>query len=59
MKNATELLKNLVPGAEYLKATIKEGVTALKPYAKELEVIHIKIDYPMHPPGERKNITIF
>lgn len=46
MKETGELLKNLVPSAGYLKATIKEGVAALKPHVKELEVIHIRLDYP-------------
>ena len=46
MKEAADILKNLVYGAEYLRATIKESVAALKPYAKDLEVIHIRIDYP-------------
>jgi len=46
MKEPSELFNNLIYHSEYLKATIKEGVAALKPYAKELEVIHIRIDYP-------------
>ncbi|MBU4311135.1 MAG: hypothetical protein KJ706_00235 [Candidatus Omnitrophica bacterium] len=46
MKEPAGLLKNLVPGAGYLKATIKEGVVVLRPYAKDLEAIHIRIDYP-------------
>lgn len=46
MREAAEFLKNLVPGKEYLKATIKEGVAALKPYAKDLEAVHIRIDHP-------------
>ncbi|MCG2705563.1 MAG: hypothetical protein L6309_05810 [Candidatus Omnitrophica bacterium] len=46
MKETSELLKNLVYGAGYLKTTIKEGVITLKPYAKDLEAIHIRIDYP-------------
>jgi len=46
MIEATELLKNLVPGKGYLKATVKEGVVTLKPYAKDLEAVHIRIDYP-------------
>src|SRR3972149_4609911 len=46
MKNAITLLQNLSYRGEYLKTTIKEGVAALKPYAKDLEVVHIKIDYP-------------
>lgn len=36
----------MVPGKGYLKATIKEGIAALKPYARDLEAIHIRIDYP-------------
>ncbi len=46
MKNATKFLQNLIYRGGYLKTTIKEGVAALKPYAKALEVVHIKIDYP-------------
>ena len=46
MKEAIELFKNLVYHSGYLKATIREGVIALKPYTKELEAIHIRIDYP-------------
>jgi hypothetical protein len=46
MKEAAKLLQNLVYRSGYLKAAIKEGVAALKPYMKKLEVIHIKIDYP-------------
>jgi len=46
MKEASKLFKNLVYRSGYLKGTIKEGVAALKPYARELEVIHIRIDYP-------------
>ncbi|MDP2922993.1 MAG: hypothetical protein Q8O30_04660 [Candidatus Omnitrophota bacterium] len=46
MIEAAEFLKNLVFGKEYLKATIKEGVAALKPYVKDLEVVHIRIDHP-------------
>lgn len=46
MKHPSELLRNLVPSSGYLKATIKEGVVTLKPYARDLEVIHIRIDYP-------------
>jgi len=46
MKWAAKLLQSLVYRSGYLKATIKEGVVALKPYAKELEVIHVRIDYP-------------
>ena len=46
MKNTTELLKNLSYRTGYLKTTIKEGVAALNSYAKDLEVVHIKIDYP-------------
>lgn len=46
MKEASELLKNLVYVSGYLKATIREGVVALKPYTKELEAVHIRIDYP-------------
>jgi len=46
MRDAKALLRNLVYGAEYLKATIREGVVALKPYAKDLEVVHIRFDYP-------------
>jgi len=46
MREATEFLKNLVPGKEYLKATIEEGVAALKPYAKDMEAVHIRIDHP-------------
>ncbi len=46
MKDTAELLKNLVYHHGYLKATIKEGVAALKHYVKDLEVIHIRIDYP-------------
>ena len=46
MREAVEFLKNLVFGKEYLKATIKEGVAALKPYAKDLEVVHIRFDRP-------------
>jgi hypothetical protein len=46
MKDAAQLLQNLVYHSGYLKATIKEGVAALNPYAKELEVIHIRIDSP-------------
>jgi len=46
MKEATKLLENLVYSKGYLKATIKEGVVVLKPYVKELEAIHIRIDYP-------------
>jgi len=45
MKDPVELLQNLVYSKGYLKATVKEGVVALKPYVKELEVIHIRIDY--------------
>ncbi|MFH0772578.1 MAG: hypothetical protein V1933_08170 [Candidatus Omnitrophota bacterium] len=46
MKEVAKLLQNFVYRSGYLKATIREGVAALKPYAKELEVIHIRIDYP-------------
>lgn len=46
MRDATELSRNLVCHSGFLKATVKEGVAALKPYAKKLEVIHICIDYP-------------
>jgi len=46
MKEPSELFKNLVYRSGYLKATIKEGVAALKPYAKEIEAVHIRIDYP-------------
>jgi hypothetical protein len=46
MREAAEFLKNLVFGKEYLKATIKEGVAALKPYAKDLEAVHIRFDHP-------------
>jgi len=46
MREAAEFLNNLVLGKEYLKATIKEGVAALKPYAKDLEAVHIRIDHP-------------
>src|SRR3989338_2764898 len=46
MQEPAELFKNLVYRSGYLKATIKEGVIALKPYTKELEAIHIRIDYP-------------
>lgn len=46
MNEAAKLLKNLVYSRGYLKATAKEGVAALKPYLKELEAIHIRIDYP-------------
>ena len=46
MKEAAKLLQDLVYRSGYLKATIKEGIAALKPYAKQLEVIHIRIDYP-------------
>lgn len=46
MKEALEILKNLVPSGGYLRPTIKEGVAALEPYVKNLEAIHIKIDYP-------------
>jgi len=49
MRKAARLLQNLVYRSGYLKATIKEGVVALKPYAKELEAIHIRIDY--HDPS--------
>ena len=41
-----KLLQNLVYRSGHLKATINEGVAALKPYAKDLEAIHIRIDYP-------------
>ena len=46
MREAAEFLNNLVLGKEYLKATIKEGVAALKPYAKNMEAVHIRIDHP-------------
>jgi len=46
MREAAKFLQNLVYHSGYLKATIKEGVATLKPYAKELEAIHIRIDYP-------------
>jgi len=46
MRKAAELLRNLVYSTGYLKATVKEGVAALKPYAKDLEAVHIRIDYP-------------
>lgn len=46
MKEAAKLLQNLVYRNGYLKVTIKEGVAALKPYANELEAVHIRIDYP-------------
>ncbi len=46
MNRTVVLLQNLVYRSGYLKATIKEGVAALKPYAKYLEAIHIRIDYP-------------
>jgi len=46
MREAAKLLQNLVYHSRYLKATIKEGVAALKPYVKELEALHIRIDYP-------------
>lgn len=46
MKEPSELFKNLVYYSGYLKATVKEGVAALKPYARELEAIHIRTDYP-------------
>lgn len=46
MRSAVELLRNLVYHSGFLKATIKEGVATLKPYAKELEVVHIRIDCP-------------
>lgn len=46
MREAAKLLQNLVYHSGYLKATIKEGVAELKPYAKELEAIHIRINYP-------------
>jgi len=35
MKEAAKLLQNLVYHSGYLKATIKEGVAALKPYAEQ------------------------
>jgi len=53
VKEAAKLLQNLVYHSGYLKATIKEGVATLKPYAKELEAIHIRIDYP-DPSTRRK-----
>lgn len=46
MKKAAKLLQNLVYSRGYLKAAIKEGVTALKPYAEDLEVIHVKMEHP-------------
>ena len=46
MKEVAKLLQNLVYRSGYLKSTIKDGVAALKPYAEQLEVIHIRIDYP-------------
>lgn len=46
MIGVTELLRNLVYRSGFLKATLKEGVAVLKPYAKELEVVHIRIDRP-------------
>lgn len=46
MRETAKLLQNLVYHSGYLKATIKEGVAVLKPYAKQLEAIHIRIDYP-------------
>ena len=46
MKEAAKLLQNLVYCSGYLKPTIKDGVAALRPYAEQLEIIHIRIDYP-------------
>ncbi len=46
MKEAAKLLQNLVYSTGYLKTTIREGVAALKHYAKDLEAVHIRIDYP-------------
>ncbi|MBI2447676.1 MAG: hypothetical protein HYV48_04000, partial [Candidatus Omnitrophica bacterium] len=46
MKNATELLKNLVPAGGYLKTTIKGGVAALEPFLDDLYAVHIRIDNP-------------
>jgi len=46
MNEAAKLLQNLVYHFGYLKVTIKEGIAALNPYAKDLEAVHIRIDYP-------------
>ena len=46
MKNSKELLKNLVPGEGYLKATLKEGVAAFKPFSGDLYAVHIFIINP-------------
>ncbi len=54
MKNTVGFLQNLVYRDGYLKTKIMEGVVALKPYVKNLEVIHIKVDYP-NPSTWRKN----
>jgi hypothetical protein len=46
MKNTADFLQNLVYCPGYLKDTIEEGVAALKPYVKDLEVIHVRLDCP-------------
>ncbi len=53
MRNTKELLENLVPGGGYLKATLKEGVAALKSFSDDLYVVHIRIDY-LNPSTWRK-----
>ena len=53
MRETAKCLQNLVYHSEYFKVTIKEGVATFKPYVKELEAVHIRIDYP-HPAIWRK-----
>jgi len=45
MNKSVELLKNLVPGRGYFESSVEKGVEALRPYASDLESIHILIDH--------------
>jgi hypothetical protein len=46
VRDVKAIVRNLVYKAGYLRATIREGVAALKPFIKDLEVVHIRLDHP-------------
>ena len=58
MKEFSELLKNLVPGAGYLKATIKDGVVLLSPMRRIWKPFIYESIILIYPPGEKRSITI-
>lgn len=56
LKNrALGLLTNLIPGKDWLKPTVWEGIVALKPYAKDLEAVHIEADFPAPSAWRKKD----